>query len=421
MSPTRRASTAAAHQDRGRVRPAGRAGQQRGHRPRRRPGEQPSTWTRCAAPTRPTSSASSPSPRRCCRCCKKSEAGRIVNLSSGLGSLTQNSDPNWGFAGVKPLAYNSSKAALNMITVILAAELKDTPHQSQRRRPRLHRHRPEPAQRPPHRGAGRDRRRPPGHPARRRADGRLLRRRRRRAVVGAWVLLDIPRTRCILHTEGSALFGAFGHKCRCCCVFQLMRSVRAHRHYSSVSRRGVNHHGTRHTAGGRATDDASTASGPRPPRPPPTPMRAMRRRLRSTISSRSTRASWPSTTSAWTFTRARSSASSAPTAREDDHHQDPARPDLPQRRRGPRPRQTRRGHRRQAEDLLPPRKPLLLRAHVGPRSRRLLRLPVRPGRRGQGQARRLPAGPGRPAGGRAASRCARSPRACSSASASRRR
>ncbi len=58
---------------------------------------------------------------------RKSDAGRIVNLSSGLGSLTQNSDPNWGFAGVKPLVYNSSKAALNMVTVIFAAELKDTP------------------------------------------------------------------------------------------------------------------------------------------------------------------------------------------------------------------------------------------------------------------------------------------------------
>ncbi len=56
---------------------------------------------------------------------KKSDAGRIVNMSSGLGSLTQNSDPNWGFAAVKPLAYNSSKAALNMITVVLAAQLKD--------------------------------------------------------------------------------------------------------------------------------------------------------------------------------------------------------------------------------------------------------------------------------------------------------
>ncbi len=57
---------------------------------------------------------------------QKSGAGRIVNMSSGLGSLTQNSDPSWGFAGVKPLAYNSSKAALNMMTVIFAAELKDT-------------------------------------------------------------------------------------------------------------------------------------------------------------------------------------------------------------------------------------------------------------------------------------------------------
>jgi NAD(P)-dependent dehydrogenase (short-subunit alcohol dehydrogenase family) len=58
---------------------------------------------------------------------QKSEGGRIVNVSSGLGSLTGNSDPNWEFAGVKPLAYNSSKAALNMMTIIFAAELKDTP------------------------------------------------------------------------------------------------------------------------------------------------------------------------------------------------------------------------------------------------------------------------------------------------------
>ena len=58
---------------------------------------------------------------------RKSEAGRVVNMSSGLGSLTQNSDPTWGFASAKPLAYNSSKAALNMVTVIFAADLKDTP------------------------------------------------------------------------------------------------------------------------------------------------------------------------------------------------------------------------------------------------------------------------------------------------------
>jgi NAD(P)-dependent dehydrogenase (short-subunit alcohol dehydrogenase family) len=54
----------------------------------------------------------------------KSEAGRIVNVSSGRGSLTQHSDPNCHYA--KTLAYNSSKTALNSFTVMLAAELKDT-------------------------------------------------------------------------------------------------------------------------------------------------------------------------------------------------------------------------------------------------------------------------------------------------------
>jgi NAD(P)-dependent dehydrogenase (short-subunit alcohol dehydrogenase family) len=57
---------------------------------------------------------------------RKSDAGRIVNVSSGLGSLTQNSDPDWEFYQVKLLAYNSSKTALNAFTVMLAAELKDT-------------------------------------------------------------------------------------------------------------------------------------------------------------------------------------------------------------------------------------------------------------------------------------------------------
>ena len=57
---------------------------------------------------------------------RRSSAGRIVNLSSGLGSLAQNSDPSWEFAAFKPLAYNSSKTAVNAITVLFAAELKDT-------------------------------------------------------------------------------------------------------------------------------------------------------------------------------------------------------------------------------------------------------------------------------------------------------
>ena len=58
---------------------------------------------------------------------RKSPAGRIVMLSSGLGSLTKNADPTWLFAGTKPLGYNGSKAILNMMTVQLAWELRDTP------------------------------------------------------------------------------------------------------------------------------------------------------------------------------------------------------------------------------------------------------------------------------------------------------
>jgi len=58
---------------------------------------------------------------------RRSAAGRIVNLSSGLGSLARNSDPGWEFAAVKYLAYNSSKTAVNAITVQFAHELRDTP------------------------------------------------------------------------------------------------------------------------------------------------------------------------------------------------------------------------------------------------------------------------------------------------------
>jgi NAD(P)-dependent dehydrogenase (short-subunit alcohol dehydrogenase family) len=60
---------------------------------------------------------------------KKSEAGRIVNLSSILGSLKWSSDPasNIGTFAFCGTAYNASKAALNMFTVHLANELKDSP------------------------------------------------------------------------------------------------------------------------------------------------------------------------------------------------------------------------------------------------------------------------------------------------------
>ena len=57
---------------------------------------------------------------------KKSPAGRIVNLSSILASLTLHSMPNSPIDPAKAFAYNASKTALNAYTVHLAHELKDT-------------------------------------------------------------------------------------------------------------------------------------------------------------------------------------------------------------------------------------------------------------------------------------------------------
>ena len=58
---------------------------------------------------------------------KKSDAGRIVFVSSGLGSLTLHSDPNSPIYNYKLPAYDISKTALNGYAVHLAHELKDTP------------------------------------------------------------------------------------------------------------------------------------------------------------------------------------------------------------------------------------------------------------------------------------------------------
>ena len=55
---------------------------------------------------------------------EKSSAGRIVNLSSILGSLTLHAKPEG--LGTKGFGYDSSKSALNAFTIHLAAALKDT-------------------------------------------------------------------------------------------------------------------------------------------------------------------------------------------------------------------------------------------------------------------------------------------------------
>ena len=57
---------------------------------------------------------------------KMSPAGRIVNLSSILGSLALHADPNSPIANFKSFAYDGSKSALNAYTIHLAHELKDT-------------------------------------------------------------------------------------------------------------------------------------------------------------------------------------------------------------------------------------------------------------------------------------------------------
>jgi NAD(P)-dependent dehydrogenase (short-subunit alcohol dehydrogenase family) len=57
---------------------------------------------------------------------RKSPAARIVNLSSSLGSLTINGDPTSPYYSARLMGYNASKAALNMLTIQLAQELRDT-------------------------------------------------------------------------------------------------------------------------------------------------------------------------------------------------------------------------------------------------------------------------------------------------------
>jgi NAD(P)-dependent dehydrogenase (short-subunit alcohol dehydrogenase family) len=57
---------------------------------------------------------------------EKSDAGRIVNVTSDLSSLTLHSDPTWKFYPFKSAGYSVSKTALNGYTIMLAFGLKDT-------------------------------------------------------------------------------------------------------------------------------------------------------------------------------------------------------------------------------------------------------------------------------------------------------
>lgn len=57
---------------------------------------------------------------------RKSAAGRIVNLTSILGSIAEHSDPYSPIYRAKISAYDISKAAVNMFTQHLAYELRET-------------------------------------------------------------------------------------------------------------------------------------------------------------------------------------------------------------------------------------------------------------------------------------------------------
>ncbi|MBO0677869.1 SDR family oxidoreductase [Mycolicibacterium sp. S2-37] len=56
---------------------------------------------------------------------RRSPAPRIVNVSSGMGSISMIADPDVELTKLNQAAYQSSKAALNALTVLYANELRD--------------------------------------------------------------------------------------------------------------------------------------------------------------------------------------------------------------------------------------------------------------------------------------------------------
>jgi len=58
---------------------------------------------------------------------RESSAANIVNVSSGVGSLTANADPSNPYHKMFGPVYSASKAALNAISLAMMIELEDTP------------------------------------------------------------------------------------------------------------------------------------------------------------------------------------------------------------------------------------------------------------------------------------------------------
>jgi len=57
---------------------------------------------------------------------RESEDARIVNVSSGVGSLATNADPNFYYRHFYSPVYSASKAALNAVTLAMMIELEQT-------------------------------------------------------------------------------------------------------------------------------------------------------------------------------------------------------------------------------------------------------------------------------------------------------
>jgi len=57
---------------------------------------------------------------------RESSDARIVNVSSGVGSMTSNADPAYPYRGIYGPVYPASKAALNAVTLAMMIELEPT-------------------------------------------------------------------------------------------------------------------------------------------------------------------------------------------------------------------------------------------------------------------------------------------------------
>ena len=86
---------------------------------------------------------------------REAPAGRIVNVGSGVGSLTLNADPACPYREGFGVGYAASKTALNAITLSFAIELEFDKRQGQRREPGLHRDGPQQLRGDRHGGTGR--------------------------------------------------------------------------------------------------------------------------------------------------------------------------------------------------------------------------------------------------------------------------